>query len=289
LFPTFSLGFSFPSESFQSIFKPNLPILLKVIIMADEKTVVVGCTPVHTLLIVLCLLAIVGILALKNPVTQINPTITTQPNPNALYVSGNSQISVVPDKATIMMSIVTEGKTAALAQSENKNIANQVIADLKKAGVADEDIETSQYVIEKVYEWNKSLEKSVETGYRASHTLKVTTKNMDNVGSLIDTAISSGANEVNSVSFGLTKEKEKEVRSQALTLATTAAKEKAQNIASTAGVTLGTVLSISESYYYSPAVYNVRAESGGYAKDSTAISPMKVEVTGTISMTYEIK
>ncbi|MFH0875633.1 MAG: SIMPL domain-containing protein [archaeon] len=226
------------------------------------------------------LVAIVLVLIMQKPELNV-PTIS---------VSGTSELTVSPDKAELYLTILTEGTTADVTQANNSKLSDAVIAALQSAGIAKKDIETSNYYLAKRQEWDNKEEKMVDKGYMLTHTLKVTTIDIENVGKYVDTAITAGANGVERIEFGLTKETEKTVKANALALATVAAKEKAASIAKTAGVTLGKITSITESnFYYTP--YSVNA-GGNYAKDMMAesiIPPQKVDVTTSITLAYELK
>jgi uncharacterized protein len=210
----------------------------------------------------------------------------------SLSVSGSAELTVAPDKAEIYLNVITLTPTASQSQVDNKAISTKVIEALKQAGVKETDIETSNYYLNKKQDWNPEKQDNEDKGYELIHTIKVTTTSVDSAGELVDQAIAAGANGVERVSFGLTKELEKQVRADALSKATVAAKEKAANIAQASGVRLGKITSIQESnFYYLPFEANVRNAYGEGANDmagSSIISPQKVEVTSSIQMAFEI-
>jgi uncharacterized protein len=237
---------------------------------------------------ILAILAIIGLiivsgLAILKPQDQTKQTMS---------VSGNSELSVSPDEAVIYINVITEADTADKAQSDNKATSLKVTDALKKVGIKDSDIETSNYYLNKNQIWNQMTQKYDEKGYILTHTMKVTTTDVENVGKYIDAAVSAGANGIDRITFDLTKATEKDVRSQALTAATVAAKEKAQSIAQTAGIKMGKITSIQESnFYYTPYEYNVgmNIAPGAAKMDSVnSISPQKVSVTSSIQLIFEI-
>jgi uncharacterized protein YggE len=237
---------------------------------------------------VIGLIIIIIVMATANkPVVNVG----SETQRDKLSVSGNAELTVSPDEATIHLNILTDADTAKQAQDNNKEISNKVIAALKKAGIKEANIETTNYFLHKRTEWDSDSRKSVEVGYRLTHTLKVTTTDIEDVGKLTDTAVSAGANGVDRITFGLTKETEQEVRDQALEKASLAAKEKAKSIASTVGVKLGTISSIQESNYnYLPFEYSPRVtmELAEAAAGDSKIAPKKVEVRSTISLVFNI-
>jgi uncharacterized protein len=285
-----------------------------------------GCKMAHSILMTVVVVAIFGLLYmnLAKPaasIPAINPTIqVNQPDTqrNMLTVSGNAQLSVSPDEATVYISVVSDNKTAKLAQENDRVTSDSVMAALKAAGLKAADIETESYYLTKLEDWEvipmpvariepapgasdssagyiTEKGRYVERGYRLTHTIKATTKQIEGIGDLIDAAVGAGANGVDSVTFGLTKESEKKVRADALVKSVEAAKEKAQSMSQTAGATLGKVSTISEqNFYYTPYEYNTRSnvalDGGMYsAAPKTIISPQKVEISSSVTLGYELK
>jgi len=223
------------------------------------------------------------------------PSITVENNPgemNAISVSGESEIEVMPDKAEVYVSIVTNSTSAKEAKDAAAAIFADVKAELIKAGVDIKSIESNSYSITPMYEWNKDFQRSDFTGYQVTHTLKVTTTKIDKTGDIIDAAVNAGANQVDRVVFDLSKELEKETYHDALTQSASLAKTKASSIADALGVKLGNVKTVSESSgYYKPYVNYYRNDFSGAAEamKSSEIMPQKLTVTGRISVSYYIE
>ena len=253
--------------------------------------------------IVLSIVALAAVFAVSRPAPAINitpaaPNINvyggnaTTPVTNTMSVSGTAELTVAPDQGIVYVDVLTDGKTAKEAQDKNKGIANNVIDAIQKTGVTGDNIETSNYYLYKKTDWDPKTGKEIDAGYQLTHTLKVTTTNLEGLGAMVDAAIAAGANGVNRITFGLTKNTEKQVRDLALSKATQAAQDKAESIAKNLGVKLVKVSSVYESnFYYTPYDYmpNYRNEMGAAAVDaSSQISPQKVDVTSSISVSYEI-
>lgn len=205
-----------------------------------------------------------------------------------ISVTGSGELTVMPDEAKIYVEVVTLRNTAVAAQEENAKISNEVVAALEVKGIKSEDIQTKGYNLYEKTEWNDKLQKSEVVGYELSHTLEVTTLNLDSVGDFLDIAVNAGANRVNNVVFDLTKAKEQEVNSQALSKATGNARAKAEGIVKDLNVKLGEVVSVSESNTgYTPYVYYRDMAAG--AAEKTTIQPSEVTVNAYIGISYEIK
>ncbi|HLD04853.1 MAG TPA: SIMPL domain-containing protein [Candidatus Nanoarchaeia archaeon] len=227
---------------------------------------------------------------------------TMQVNPNQqipqISSSGEGEITTSPDQATAYVQIVTQGKIASEAQTYNKALANKVKDTFLNNGLKEEDIETSSYNVnpERVYIPPKDPN-TVETyqirGYTVTHAFKVTVKDLDKLGEMVDDAVKAGANSVDNVVFGLSKQKEIQVKGEALKIASKKAKEKAEAIADSLGIRLGKVLSASESGGYTPYYSDYRF-AANKAMDVAAeaapspITPGKVDVQTSVNLVYEI-
>ncbi|MEK6960564.1 MAG: SIMPL domain-containing protein [Nanoarchaeota archaeon] len=222
-------------------------------------------------------------------------TVSPQPERNTLSVSGEGQLEVNPDKASITLAFVTNATTAKEAQDKNRAMSNAVVDALKGAGVKNEEIETIYYDLHQLWGWNQKTGERFDQGYELEHRMKITTTNLESVGNIIDLSIRSGANRVDSIEFGLTKPMERQAKGEALAKAAQEAAAKAQSIAANVGVNIGKVMRVSESAYYNPVVPSYRKEMmAAAAYDSagaapTPIGPQKLTVTATVSLDYEIR
>lgn len=221
---------------------------------------------------------------------------TNQEEKSKVSVSGTSALTVEPDKAEVYVKIATLEKTAQESKNKNSQITSNVVKALKKEGAKDSDVETSQFFISPKYDYEEIIDansrksKQVLVGYEVVNILKVTTQDLEKAGRHIDAAVDNGANGIERVSFGLTKEKEKEVKRQAMVLASNDAKEKAVALATNLEVSLLKPISISESgFYYQPFDIYSRGELLEKAAAETLISPQKLEVSASVSLVYEIK
>ena len=216
---------------------------------------------------------------------------------NTLSVSGTSTLTVDPNKAEIYVKIATVEKTAQESKNKNSQISINVIKALKKEGSKDKDIETSQFFITPKYDYQEvvenNLRKSMQilVGYEVTNILKVTTQDLEKAGKLIDAAVDNGANDIERVSFGLTKDKEKDIKQQAMIIASNDAKDKAVALATNLGVALLKPVSISESnFVYQPFdIYPRSALLEKAASAETSISPQKLDVSASVSLVYEIR
>lgn len=209
-------------------------------------------------------------------------------NASKITVQGEGNVYAAPDQATIVLGVETRNTSASVAAAQNAELMNKTINALLAAGINKSDIQTSTYSLS-IPTTNDQSAITV-TGnttkppeFVATNQVTVTTNNTQGVGKILDAAIAAGTNSVQSISFQL-KDSNPQM-DKALTLAIEDAQRKAQVMAKAAGVTLGRVLEISGGYSYaSPAPrYNLVS-----AAAPTPVLPGQMEVTASISMTYEI-
>lgn len=163
-----------------------------------------------------------------------------------LTLTGTGVIDRAPDIATIRVGVNTGGKTAGEALAENTSSATAVIETLKGAGVADKDIQTSNFGIQPVYKDRKSISRSESPidYYRVTNMVSAVIRDLDTVGTVLDQVIGAGGNQVNGISFGLSTYET--ALDEARVLAVADARRKAEIYAEAAGVKLGPVMSIAE-------------------------------------------
>ena len=214
-------------------------------------------------------------------------------NVNTISTSAQSKVTVVPDKVEVYFRITTDGANAIDAQEKNKEASNSVMSALKAKGVKESELESTQYSINKKYNYNQRTGSQESNGYAVFHVVKVSTTDLDNVGALADTGVSAGANGIDNILFTLSDEKEKQVRKEALSKAAVLAKEKAEALASGLGVSLGSLESVSESGFsftpYNARSYGVTTTALEDFSAPTQISPENLIVTASVSVSYEIR
>lgn len=205
-----------------------------------------------------------------------------------LTVTGEAEIFLKPDLAYVVVGIETQGSTAAQAQQKNATMMTAVVNALRKAGVAEKDLQTSNYSLNPVYDSRPSLSgRPKVTGYTTSHQLRITVRDLEKLGDLIDEAVQAGANIVHSVTFTVVNQSAWE--KQALEQAIANARDKAQAMAKAAGVTLGRPVQLSASV--TPAGSGPR-EPVFFAKDAelaqTPIAVGQVVLRARVEMAWEI-
>lgn len=209
---------------------------------------------------------------------------------HTLYVYGNGEIKVTPDMAKIMLSVLTEESSAKEAAEKNAVIVEELLKRLEKIGVPRENIQTTSYNIYPIYYYPKEGTPTI-TGYRVINSLEVKIIEKDasklglNAGKIVDEAVAAGVNQVTGITFTVTDETYKSLKSAALKLAVEDAASKAKLISETLGVKIVGVQSVNEGSYSPTPVYVKEAPTSS----GTTIIPGQVTIQYTVQVTYVIE
>lgn len=167
-----------------------------------------------------------------------------------LSLTGRAEVTAAPDMATISAGIVTEEKSARKALNDNNAAMAGVLQTITSAGVADKDIQTSNFSIQPKYTYPPRSEDGAQkppsiVGYTVSNDISVIVRDLSKLGSIMDAVVTSGANRMNRLSFSIADPEP--LRNQARKAAVAEALARAKLYADAAGVSLGPILTISES------------------------------------------
>jgi hypothetical protein len=204
-----------------------------------------------------------------------------------LTVSGQGEVRGAPNQAMLSAGVVTTARTAASALADNSKAMNEVFATLKRAGIADRDMQTSNFSVQPQYTTDKNGNALQNiNGYQVSNTVNVRVDDLAKVGPTLDALVSSGANSIGDIAF--TIKDSKPLMAQARAAAVADAIARAQTLARAAGVTLGPITSINESGYSEPRpMYRMAAMAA--PAPSTPIAAGEESVTAGVSITWAIR
>ena len=205
---------------------------------------------------------------------------------HSINVTGEGRVTTMPDIAKIQLGTVIEKTSVAAAQQENTRIMNALNVELASAGVAKADVQTADYSIQPMYDWNDG--KQTLRGYQVSQNLRVKVRNLDNVGDILGVAGELGVNQVGGIEF--TVDQPEMLKQQARVKALANAKAKAEALSQVVGVKLVRVISFNENVYEpiynSPYFEKSMGVGGGGAPN---IEPGSAEFVVNADVTYEIE
>jgi len=240
----------------------------------------------RTFLILTAVMLAAIVISACGPAGVVSNSTTPQ---RTLSVTGTGTINMVPDIAYINIGVHTEKPTAADAVAENNTQTQQVVDALKGAGVDVKDIQTTNFSIYSNTQFDPQTNQKVGTTYVVDNTVNVTVRKLDKLGDMLDTTVKAGANSVNSIQFDVA-DKSQSLK-QARDLAVKDAQTQAQELSTTAGITLGPVQTISFINNVPGPVMEAfgKGGGGGVAAASVPISSGQMTLAVTINMSYEIK
>jgi uncharacterized protein YggE len=205
-----------------------------------------------------------------------------------LSISAEGMVESAPDMATISLGVVTEGQTAAAAMAENARRMNALTQALRRAGVEERDIQTSNLSVNPQYVYVENQAPRI-SGYQANNQVTARVRNLANVGRAVDAAVAAGGNTVNGISFS---HADPDAQLDAARRdAAREARERADLYAQAFGMRVHRIIAINESGGYAPPMpmpmYAMRAEAADGAP--TPVAPGEIQTRVSVNVTYELR
>ena len=220
---------------------------------------------------------------------QVAPTVSQSIAGTRLDVSATGESTRVPDIAIISAGVVTRATTAAAAMQENAARMDRVIAALKRAGVADRDIQTSNLGLNPEYRYEENKAPQL-VGYTASNQVNIRFRDIRNSGRVLDVLVAQGANQINGPT--LTLDEPQAALDEARANAVAVGRARAELYARALGMRVVRIVSVSESGgYYPPPPPPPMPERGGMAMDvaRTQIVPGEQKHQVNLAMVFELR
>jgi uncharacterized protein YggE len=203
-----------------------------------------------------------------------------------ITVIGEGKVRIKPDMAQVTIGVEVIKPTVKEASTETSRIMNDVLAALKKLGLAETDIQTSSISVwlERPYLPDGTQGEPV---YHVSNSVNANIRNLDKLGDVLDATMAAGANNIYGVTFSLsdTSKVEAEARQKAVENA----RAKAEELAQLTNLALGEVISVSEviggggSGYYNSLQSAAMGMGGG-----GPVSPGELELTMQLQVVYSV-
>jgi len=238
----------------------------------------------------------------NNAYAQEPTTQNVSVNNSTLYVVGDAQTMVKPDKVTLLFSIETTNITADEALDSNSEAMNNTLEALKVAGVLENETSTSFFNISPNYNITREdqdllpMETRDIVSYTVTNSIDIDSSNLLNVSEWIDTAVQAGVNDISSISFSLSDEKSELIENDLLKQAVEDAQNKADIAASALGLKVVGVESVnieaidkiplySPQRYFAEEAVGTASPEAGY---STPIIAGEQQVTSSVNVVFLI-
>ena len=205
-----------------------------------------------------------------------------------LELSATGEVSRIPDVALISAGVTTQASTATDALAQNATRMDRVRGALKRAGVADRDIQTASINLSPQYRYPNN-EQPVLTGYQASNQLSVKFRDIRASGKILDALVGQGANQINGPTLSIDKPDAAldEARGKAIAIG----RARAELYARSLGMRVVRVVSVSEAGGWTappprPMVMMAGAES---ADAKTVVDPGEQQLQVTVALIFELQ
>jgi uncharacterized protein len=213
--------------------------------------------------------------------------------PPSISVTGEGQVSVAPDLATVDAGVTTDGKTAREAAEANNKLMGAVLLALKGLNIADKDVRTSRLSLlpqnapSRVSSNGAAIGPMQIVGYRASNHVTVTLHDVTGIAATIDALVGAGANDIGGISF--TVSDSSKLLDDARAKAMLDAQRKAEIYARAANVTLGPPLSITEEGSQAPWPRPMMKAMAAAPMAPTPVAIGEETLHVNVAVTYAIK
>ncbi len=229
-----------------------------------------------------------GTILTAAPAAAQQSTITQTIAGTRLDVTATGEVTRVPDVAIITAGVVSRSTTASGALQDSADRMSRVLAALKRAGVEERDVQTSNVSLNPEYRYPENQSPQL-VGYTASNSVSIRFRDIRNSGKILDALVGQGANQINGPT--LTVDKPEAALDEARAKAIAIGRARAELYARSLGLRVVRVVSVNESGGYAPppppmpvAMY-ARAERDA----STSIQPGEQKLQVSLAMTFELQ
>ena len=209
-----------------------------------------------------------------------------RPQPPQIVVSATGEVRVSPDRATISIGVQSRATTAAAASAQNSQKQRAVIDAIKARGIPAEQITTSNFNVIPETRYDREGQAAPRTtSYLVINAVTVELKRVDQAGPVIDASLAAGANQINSLSFGV--QNADSARRAALALAMAKARADAETIARAAGGSLGSLIEATAMDVGMPRPIYMRAEAAMAQDKSVPVEPGQETIAAGVNARWQ--
>ena len=211
---------------------------------------------------------------------------TTTDN-SGIFVSGTGKVTLKPNTATASIGVDITAGTLADATAQSNTRMNALVEKLKGLGIADKDIQTTNYSITPITQQPKAGGTPTITGYRVSNQVSITVRKIDDTGKVLDAVVAAGANNIYGISFGV--DDPTPYQQQARAAAIKDAQDKAAQLAKAANVTLGKVISINEGSVAPRPVFRAAAAPMAVGASEVPVETGELEINVSVDVRFAVQ
>lgn len=191
-----------------------------------------------------------------------------------ISLSGEGSVSTSPDVAIINVGVVTKAESAVQSLADNREAMIRLFEKVADLGIDKKCVQTMNFSIQSEYDHRTSR----FVGYVTRNLITLTIHDVDKIGSILDSLVASGSNQVQNIRFGVINNKT--LLADARRQAVADAKEKAKLYADAANIKLGKIISITE---------HISEQRVGYSAESTPIAGGELTYKVRVQISWEIE
>lgn len=229
----------------------------------------------------------VALVSAALPAAAQNAACCAQPSPSVLNVNTSADLKQAPDIAIISAGVITQSRNARTAMAENATKMAAAFAAIKAAGIAERDMQTAGISLQPQYVYEENKPPKI-TGYQVSNTLTIRVRAMDKVGTVLDSLVAQGINQISGPSFGI--DDPDAALDKAREEAMQKAMRRANLYARTTGMRVKRVVSINESGgYQNPQPVPMMAMARMADSASTPVAGGEVTMSIQLNVQFELE
>jgi len=207
--------------------------------------------------------------------------------PRSITIVGHGEARLAPDLAVITLGVMNSAATAREALDANNAAMNSVMTGLKSAGIAPNDMQTSNFTISPRYDFGQDNRQPPRVvAYDVSNTVTITVRKLDTLGAVLDQTVSQGSNQINGIMFSASEPGP--AQDEARKAAVADAQRKAKLFAEAAGINLGDILSLSEIVTNPQPVPSYRKTMQAEAASTVPIAQGEQTIAVDVNIVWEI-
>ena len=203
-----------------------------------------------------------------------------------INVNGEGKVKVVPDQATIAVTVETKGNNAKDVKKQNDEKIDAVLKFIKKMNLASADYKTQRVSLNPQYDYEKK-----KHSYNATQTIEILLRDLSKYDELMEGLVNEGINRIDNVTFQSSKLAQ--YQSEARKLAMKDAKLKAEDYVSVLGQKVGHAMTISDNsqtYYPQPmyaAMKTMERSDASAPRETLAVGEINITANVTVSFILE--
>jgi|SRR5690242_8575001 len=211
--------------------------------------------------------ALLSVLSLPSLAQGVGP----RPVEPVITASSTGEAQLTPDRAAVYIGVQTRASTANAAARDNAQRQRAIIDAIVALGIPRDQISTENYTVAPDTRYDQQTQRTTVTGYVVSNVVRVEVRRIEQVGTVLDTALAKGANQINSLDFFSSSTDS--ARHQALAQAVVRARSDAEAMARAAGGTLGALVELGTADMGPRPVFRMDVSAMAAQRVATPIEP----------------